>query len=585
MRQSKILIPTQKQDPAGAEALSHKLLLRAGFIRQISAGNYAYLPLAYRVLARIKTIIREELDRTDATEMLLPTMIPAEFWKKSGRYAAYGPELFRLKNRHDTDFILGPTHEETVTELIKATVSSYKKLPLNIYQIQSKYRDEDRPRYGLLRSREFMMLDSYSFAASDEDLDQTYRAMRQAFTKIFDRIGLDYQSIIGDSGSMGGSDSMEFSAPAAVGEDTIVYSDNSEYAANLEMATNLVMNKKSHAEPQSLQVVATANCKNVADVAALLEVSTDQIIKSLLYDVDGQLVLVLLRGSQTVNENKLQNFFNADRLQLADAIETKGQVLQDGTLALPSKMVVVADEYVHGMVNGVIGAPAMAVIVNSQGAKLPNVDLTTDPIGKHYTGFNPSRDFPDLQYGDFRMVNEGDISPDGSGVLHFTKGIEVGHIFKLGTRYSTSLDATILDENGRQQPVIMGCYGIGVSRLLSAVTEQQADENGLIWPRSIAPFDVHVLPINIKDEKQRTLAEQITTNLENDGLEVLLDDRKERAGVKFADADLIGIPIRITLGKKVAEDIVEVKIRKTGETIETRVDDLKNTIDILAKNI
>ncbi|USS85430.1 proline--tRNA ligase [Fructilactobacillus myrtifloralis] len=568
MKQSRMLIPTQKQDPTGAEALSHRMLLRAGYIQQVSAGTYAYLPLAYRVLEKIERIIKQHMDAAAACEMLVPEIIPAQFWRDSGRYETYGDELFKLQNRHDTEFILGPTHEETFTELLKASVKSYKKLPLNLYQIQSKFRDEDRPRYGLLRSREFIMLDAYSFSADDADLDQIYKEMRTAFEAIFNQIGLNYRGIIGDSGSMGGSDSMEFSAPAAVGEDTIVYSDDSEYAANLEMATNLFVPQKSHAELEPLELVETSDVKTITQVTKFFDVQPDQVVKSLLYVADGQLVVVLLRGDQVVNEAKLKHVLEADSLELATPDQVAANLhVQPGSVGpfdLPAGTKVVADEYVQPLVNAVVGA---------------------NQTDHHYQGFNPTRDLPDLEYVDVRTVREGDISPDGSGELQFTKGIEIGHIFKLGTRYSKVLGADILDENGRQQPIIMGCYGIGVSRLLSAVAEQQADENGLVWPTAIAPFDVHVIPTNVKKAEQVELATQITQTLEAAGYEVLVDDRKERAGVKFADADLIGIPVRVTIGKKADEGIVEVKIRKTGETVETKVDDLQNTITILAKEM
>ncbi|TNK90812.1 proline--tRNA ligase [Fructilactobacillus sanfranciscensis] len=568
MKQSKMLIPTQKQDPTGAEAISHKMLIRAGFIRQVSAGTYAYLPLAYRVLEKIEKIIKKEMNETGANEMLLPEIIPAQYWKDSERYESYGPELFKLKNRHDTDFILGPTHEETMTELIKGTISSYKKLPLNLYQIQDKFRDEDRPRYGLLRSREFRMLDAYSFASNDEELDATYKEMNDVFRKVFDQVGLNYLGIIGDSGSMGGSDSMEFSAPASVGEDTIVYSDDSDYAANLEMATDMFVNKKSHAELNDLELVDTPDVKNINQVSKFFDIDKSQIIKSLLYMVDEKPVLILIRGDQEVNPAKVKNHFHADEADLA-TIDQVSEYLgvkpgSVGPFDVPTDVPVLSDEYVQSIVNGVTGA---------------------NQTDKHYQNVNPKRDLPELEYGDFRLVNEGDISPDGSGVLKFTKGIEIGHIFKLGTRYTKILGANILDENGRQKPIIMGCYGIGVSRLLSAISEQQADENGLVWPKAIAPFDVHLIPTNMKKDEQVELANQIYADLKATGLEVLMDDRKERAGVKFADSDLIGIPIRITIGKKADEGIVEVKIRKTGETVETKVDDLKNTIEILSKEI
>lgn len=568
MKQSKLLIPTLKQDPAGAETLSHKMLVRAGFIRQVSAGMYACLPLAYRVLENIKKVVREELAKTDAAEMLMPAVIPAQLWKDSGRYDTYGPELFKFKNRHDTDFILGPTHEETFTDLIKNNIKSYKKLPLILYQIQPKYRDEDRPRYGLLRSREFIMLDAYSFSENNDDLDKVYKQMESAFQKIFDRIGLNYRTIIGDAGSMGGSDSKEFSAPAAVGEDTIVYSDDSDYAANLEMATNMFVDQKGHADLKDLELVDTPDVTNINQVSKFFDIEKNQIIKSLLYIVDDKPVMILIRGDQKINPTKVKNYFNADSVELASPSEVQDSLNVKpgsvGPIKVPDDIPVYADQYVKGISNAVTGA---------------------NENGKHYKNVNYDRDYQVKDFGDFHLVKEGDISPDGSGVLKFTKGIEIGHIFKLGTRYSKTLGADILDKNGRSIPVVMGSYGIGISRLLSAVSEQQADQNGLVWPKEIAPYDVHIIPTNVKNDEQLEMTTAIEKELESKGLSVLVDDRKERAGVKFADSDLIGIPIRVTIGKKADEGIVEVKIRKTGETIETKQDDLNNTIDILSKEI
>lgn len=568
MKQSKLLIPTLKQDPAGAEALSHKMLVRAGFVRQVSAGMYAYLPLAYRVLENIKKVVREELAKTDAAEMLMPAVIPAQLWKDSGRYDTYGPELFKFKNRHDTDFILGPTHEETFTDLIKNNIKSYKKLPLILYQIQPKYRDEDRPRYGLLRSREFIMLDAYSFSENNDDLDKVYKQMESAFQKIFDRIGLNYRTIIGDAGSMGGSDSKEFSAPAAVGEDTIVYSDDSDYAANLEMATNMFVDQKGHADLKDLELVDTPDVTNINQVSKFFDIEKNQIIKSLLYIVDDKPVMILIRGDQKINPTKVKNYFNADSVELASPSEVQDSLNVKpgsvGPIKVADDIPVYADQYVKGISNAVTGA---------------------NENGKHYKNVNYDRDYQVKDFGDFHLVKEGDISPDGSGVLKFTKGIEIGHIFKLGTRYSKTLGADILDKNGRSIPVVMGSYGIGISRLLSAVSEQQADQNGLVWPKEIAPYDVHIIPTNVKNDEQLEMTTAIEKELESKGLSVLVDDRKERAGVKFADSDLIGIPIRVTIGKKADEGIVEVKIRKTGETIETKQDDLNNTIDILSKEI
>ncbi|KRM09997.1 prolyl-tRNA synthetase [Lentilactobacillus farraginis DSM 18382 = JCM 14108] len=557
-----------KETPKGAEALSHKMLVRAGYIKQISAGMYAYLPLAYRVLSKIEEIVRQEMAKTSAHEMLMPDILPADLWKESGRYETYGPELFKFKNRHDTDFILGPTHEETFTELIRDSVKSYKQLPLILYQIQNKYRDEDRPRYGLLRSREFIMKDAYSFAANEADLDTAYRAMEKAYRAIFDRIGLKYRVIIGDGGAMGGSDSKEFSAMAAVGEDTIVYSDESDYFANLEMAKAKVTDGPSTEADEELKKVATPNIKSIDEVADFLGVTAKKTIKSMLYIADEKPILVLVRGDYDVNEVKLKNYLKADFLDLATDEQAVKYLKADfgslGPVGVGEDVRILADTRVANMKNAVVGA---------------------DEDGYHYVNANSGRDFRIDDVTDLVVVKEGELSPDGKGKLKFTRGIEIGHIFKLGTRYSKSLNANVLDENGRSIPVIMGSYGIGISRLLSAISEQNADENGLVWPVAVAPFTVHVIPINAKKDVQMNLANQIEKQLTESGLEVLVDDRKERPGVKFADSDLMGIPLRITIGKKADEGIVEIKIRQNGETVESKVTELSETVKILLKNL
>lgn len=568
MKQSKILIPTLKETPKGAEALSHKMLVRAGYIKQISAGMYAYLPLAYRVLRKIETIVREEMEKTSAHEMLMPDVLPADLWRESGRYDTYGPELFKFKNRHDTDFILGPTHEETFTELIRDSVKSYKQLPLVLYQIQNKYRDEDRPRYGLLRSREFIMKDAYSFAANEGDLDVAYRDMEKAYRQIFDRMGLKYRVIIGDGGAMGGSDSKEFSAMAAVGEDTIVYSDKSDYYANLEMAKAKVTDEPSTEAEESLKKVETPNIKSIDEVADFLKVSPQKTIKSMLYMADDKPVLVLVRGDYDVNDVKVKNYLKADFLELATDEQAQKYLGANfgslGPVGVSEDVKVLADLRVKNVKNAVVGA---------------------DTDGYHYMNANEGRDFRVDEVDDFVVVKEGELSPDGKGTLKFTRGIEIGHIFKLGTRYSKSLNANILDENGRSIPVIMGSYGIGISRLLSAISEQNADENGLVWPVSVAPYAVHVIPVNAKKAVQMDLANRIESELTQSGLDVLVDDRKERAGVKFADSDLMGIPLRITIGKKAEDGIVEIKIRQNGETVESKVEELSETVKILLKNL
>lgn len=566
MKQSQLLIPTLKEVPSDAEAKSHQLMLRAGYIKQITAGMYAYLPLANMVIQNIEKIIREEMAKIGAVEMLVPAVLPAELWKETGRYEAYGPDLYKLNDRHERELILGPTHEETFTSIIRDTVKSYKKLPLTLYQIQMKYRDERRPRFGLLRGREFLMKDAYSFHTDDESLSQTFQDMNQAYTRIFERTGLIFRGILADSGQMGGKDSKEFMAMAPIGEDTVVYSDSSDYAANLEMAKNLRVAKKSHETPQELQKVATPGAKTIDEVAALLEIDADAEVKTMLYMIDDQAVVVLMRGDDQVNETKLKNHFNALELRPAtteEAAELFGANFGSlGPIGLNDDVTIIADLDVEGMTNVGVGA---------------NED------GFHYLNANIDRDFKVGEYVDLRLVQEGDISPDGEGVLKFQRGIEIGHIFKLGERYSKDMNATVLDENGRQVPVKMGCYGIGVSRLLSAIVEQHSDDNGIIWPRSLAPFDVHVVPVNSKKAEQAELADEVTGMLEDAGYKVLLDDRKERAGVKFADADLIGLPVRITVGKKAADGIVEIKLRKTGETLEVQTGELLNSLGILLK--
>lgn len=566
MKQSKLLIPTLKEVPSDAEAISHQLMLRGGYIKQITAGMYAYLPLAYRVLRNIEAIIREEMENVDAAEMLVPAALPAELWQQTGRYETYGPNLFKFQDRHERDFILGPTHEETFTTIVRDAVKTYKKLPITLYQIQTKYRDENRPRFGLLRGREFIMKDAYSFHAEEESLDKTFRDMDSAYTNVFNRVGLNFRSIIGDAGAMGGNNSKEFMAIAPIGEDTVVYSDESDYAANLEMAQNKRTMPKSHETLGELQKVATPGAKTIDEVAEFLGSSADREIKTLLFIADEKPVVVLMHGNDEVNEVKLKNYLSCDFLRPAEEDEARKYLGAGfgslGPVGVSEEIEILADLDVENMANASVGA---------------NED------GFHYLNANLGRDFSVTHFADLRTVQEGEISPDGKGRLKFTRGIEIGHIFKLGTRYSKDLDAVVLDENGRQLPIIMGCYGIGVSRLLSAIVEQHSDENGIVWPRSIAPFDVHVIPVNVKKEEQVELSEKVTELLENAGYKVLVDDRKERPGVKFADSDLIGIPARITVGKKAAEGIVEIKLRRTGETLEVKLDELLNSLQILLK--
>ncbi|MDM5246975.1 MULTISPECIES: proline--tRNA ligase [unclassified Lysinibacillus] len=557
MKQSKTFIPTLREVPADAEVKSHKQLLRAGFIRQNTSGVYSYLPLAKRVLTKIENIIREEMEAINSIELLMPSLQSAELWQESGRWEKYGPELMRLKDRHNRDFALGPTHEEVITTLVRDEIKSYKKLPLTLYQIQTKFRDEKRPRFGLLRGREFIMKDAYSFHASRESLDETYDDMYRAYSNIFSRLGLNYRAVIADAGSIGGKGTHEFMVLSEIGEDTIAYSDTSNYAANIEMAEVLVDYQPSDAALKDLEKVATPDQKTIEEVSAFLNVEPLTVIKSLVFDVDGELVVVLARGDHEINDIKLKNALNADSVELASEEAIRDLlgcgVGSIGPVKLPVDIKVVADNAIKSICNGVAGA-------NEDGFHLVNV--------------NPERDFAVNEYLDIRFIQEGDPSPDGHGIIKFAEGIEVGHIFKLGTTYSAKMNGTFLDEQGKAQPFIMGCYGIGVSRILAAVAEHFQDDNGFIWPTQLAPYDIHVVPVNTKDETQVALADELYGLLKSYRYDVLLDDRAERVGVKFADADLIGLPVRVTVGKKATEGIVEVKFRQTGETFEWKKEEV-----------
>lgn len=562
MKQSKLFAPTLREMPSDAEAKSHQLMLRAGYIRQVASGVYAYLPLAHRVLANITQIVREEMEAIDAVEMDLPSFIPADLWQETGRYATYGPELMKIKDRHERDFILGPTHEETFTDLIRGDIDSYKKLPLTLYQIQTKYRDEKRPRFGLLRGREFLMKDAYSFHMSDETLDETYQAMNQAYSKIFSRLGLNYKAIIGDAGSMGGRESTEFMALSESGEDTIVYSNASDYAANLEMAESAIL-EISNDQPQlEREIVETPDVRTIEEVGEFLSKTSAEILKSVLFIVDDeQPVFVVVRGDHTVNEVKVKGQVGASSLRPAtdkEIIEQFGATPGfAGPIDLPENVQIIVDYHVKNSINTVIGA---------------------NKEGYHFININPDRDFDQFEYADLRTVEEGDPAPTDEGQLVFERGIEIGHIFKLGTFYSEKMNATVLDNTGRPQPIIMGSYGIGISRLLSAIIEQNYDDKGIVWPSNIAPFDVHIVPIKLTDADQSALTEEIKQLLEEAGLSVLIDDRNERAGVKFTDAELFGIPVQITVGRDAADGIVELTSRRGGQQFNLKKEDIIDTI-------
>lgn len=568
MRQSMTLIPTLRELPSDAEIKSHQLLLRAGFIKQIASGVYSYLPLAKRALDHIEQIIREEMENAGAAELLLPALQPAELWQSSGRWYTYGDELMRMQDRHDRSFALGPTHEEVITSIVSDGIPSYKRLPIILYQIQTKFRDEKRPRFGLLRGREFIMKDAYSFHTSAESLDEAYQKMYQAYTNIFTRCGLDFRAVLADSGAIGGKDTQEFMVLSEIGEDTIAYSDGSTYAANIEMAEVHQVYERPDEPEKELSKIETPGQKTIAEVSGFLNVQSSNIIKSLVLIVDEEPVMVLVRGDHEINDIKVKNALNAGSVEFADEERTKkllncsfGSI---GPVNLPGTMKIVADKAVEAMVNAVCGA---------------------NEEDFHYINVVPGRDFTVEKYADLRFIQEGDPSPDGKGIIRFARGIEVGHIFKLGTTYSEAMSATYLDENGKPHPYIMGCYGIGVSRTLSAVAEQFNDENGLIWPASIAPYDIHLIPVNMKDTEQADLAEKLYTELREHRYSVLFDDRNERPGVKFKDSDLIGMPVRVTVGKKAAEGIVEIKIRKSGEMQEVKAEELLDVLTDIFKEL
>lgn len=566
MKQSKVFIPTMREVPSEAEALSHQLLLKAGLIKQSTSGIYSYLPLATRVLNHISKIIREEMENIDAVEILMPALQQAELWEESGRWGAYGPELMRLKDRNGREFALGPTHEEVVTSIVRDELKSYKQLPLTLFQIQSKFRDEKRPRFGLLRGREFIMKDAYSFHADEASLDQTYQEMYNAYSRIFKRVGINARPVVADSGAIGGNHTHEFMALSEIGEDTIVYSENSDYAANIEKAEVKYYPNEKHTDIKSLEKIETPNIKTAQELADFLNRPIDEIVKTMIFKVDGEFMMFLVRGHHELNVVKVKAYFETDNVEMATQDEIVNLLgANPGSLGpIHNKDIkIIADNFVKDLNNIVVGA---------------NED------GYHYINANVERDFNIDEYGDFRFILEGEPLSDGSGNAKFAEGIEVGQVFKLGTKYSEAMNAKFLDNQGKAQPLIMGCYGIGVSRTLSAIVEQNNDENGIIWPKSVTPFDLHLITINPKKEEQLELGDKLYSELQSK-YDVLYDDRKERAGVKFNDADLIGLPIRIVVGKNASEGIVEVKVRQTGESEEVHVNELDNHIASLYEKL
>lgn len=556
MRQSKFFMPTLKEAPSDAVAKSHQLMLRGGYIRQVTAGVYAYLPLGYRVLRKAENIIEQEMDRINVPEMIMPHLLPATLWQESGRYRKYGAEMFKLQDRHGRESLLGPTHEETFTEIVAKNLKSYKQMPLALYQIQTKFRDENRPRFGLLRGREFVMLDGYSFAATRDQLDQQFDDQKSAYKRIFNRAGVTVHPVIADSGTMGGKNSTEFQAPAAIGEDTIATNEKGTYAANLEMAKSVDTFKQEPEELKDIEKVATPNCDNIENLAKFLNVPATRIVKSILFIADNQKVLVLIRGDKHINEVKLGHVLDADEVREANDDElikitgsAKGGV---GPVNANWADKIIADETVKDLYNVVVGA---------------------NETDYQYQNANLDRDFKVDEFADLRTANEGEPDPVDHLPLKFTTSIEVGHIFKLGTYYTDTMGADFLDNNGKAKPVIMGSYGIGVTRMLSAAVEQHLTENGVAWPKEIAPFAIHLIQMKMKDETQTEIAERLEKELATK-YDVLYDDRNERPGVKFNDADLVGAPIRITIGRKAGDSIVEVKRPTDEKAIEISLDDL-----------
>ncbi|WP_338835975.1 proline--tRNA ligase [Neomoorella thermoacetica] len=564
MRASELLAPTLRETPAEAEIVSHQLLLRGGFIRKAAAGIYTYLPLGRRVLAKIEQIIREEMDRAGGQEVVLPIIQPAELWQESGRWEVYGEEMFRLQDRHRRQFCLGPTHEEIITALVRNEVTSYKQLPLLLYQIQNKYRDERRPRFGLLRGREFIMKDLYSFDLDQEGLNQSYRKMYQAYSNVFRRCGLDFRPVQADSGAIGGNYSHEFMALATAGEALLVYCRECDYAANVEIAVAKALPMIATENPAPLKEVATPGQKTVAEICTFLEVTPDRLIKTLFYEADGQLIAALVRGDRELNEVKLQNHLGCRHLLLADPERVRkatgapvGFVGPVGLQGIP----LYADLEIPYLVNGVAGA-------NREGYHLVNV--------------NPGRDFNPTAVVDIRQVEAGEPCPQCGAPLAQARGIEVGQVFQLGTKYSSALGANYTDARGQEHPIVMGCYGIGVSRTMAAIVEQCHDDQGIIWPLSVAPYQVVIIPASLKDDGQRQVAEGLYRELAAAGVEVVYDDRDERAGLKFVEADLIGYPLRITVGKRtITSGTVDVKWRSRKEETPLPLEGLSAQIQAL----
>ncbi len=564
MKISEIFAPTLREVPAEAEVISHILMLRAGMIRKAASGVYTFLPLGYRVIKKVIQIVREEMDKKGGQELMLPIIQPAELWMQSGRWHVYGDELFRLKDRHGRDFALGPTHEEIITDLVKGDVRSYKQLPLLLYQIQNKYRDERRPRFGLMRGREFIMKDLYSFDRDNEGLNISYQKMYDAYSRIFTRCGLQFRPVEADPGAIGGSGGThEFMVVADSGEAAIVYCDTCNYAANVEKAEAVPDSGNTAEEMKEMQEISTPGARTIDEVTGFLNTGPEKLVKTLIYRTEAETIAAMVRGDREINEIKLQNLLGSLQLEMADE-----RTVQEITGAATGFA-------------GPAGLKGIRVIADNEVMQMRNIITGANKTDTHMINVNPGRDFEPEQTADIRMVRAGEKCPRCEGILLEARGIEVGQVFKLGTKYSEALGAKYLDENGREKLMVMGCYGVGVSRTVAASIEQNHDQDGIIWPMPIAPFHAVVVPVSSKDEKQLELAQQIYYSLNDSGVEAIIDDRNERPGVKFKDADLIGFPLRVIVGTKaVDEGTVEIKHRRTGDV---RTVPVTNAVSVIRK--
>ena len=569
MLASRLYSPTLRELPADAVVVSHQYMLKAGMMRKIGNGIYSFLPLAWRSIQKVEKIIREEINKTGAQEIMMPIVQPAELWQKTGRWDVFGPEMFKLKDRNDREYCLGPTHEELVTSLIQMDTTSYKQLPVSVYQIQNKYRDEKRPRFGLMRSREFIMKDGYTFDADEEGLDKQYKLMYDAYTRIFTRCGLTFRPVIADSGAIGGSGSHEFEVLADSGEADIVYCENCDFAANIEAVDPLTVKCDFHNDKEK-ELVETPGQHTIEMVCDFLHAPVAQSVKAVVYNVDGLVVLAMVRGDHEVNETKIQHIYNAINVDMASDEDLKKVGLTAG--------------YISPI--GLKRTKDFDILVDPTVMEMQDACCGANEKDKHYIHVNPARDFTDVRVETIRQIQEGDVCPHCGGKIVRCRGIEVGQVFKLGTKYSEALQATFLDNQGKSHPFVMGCYGIGVTRTVAASIEQNHDDDGIIWPVAIAPYEAVIVPANNKSEEVMAAAGKLYEDMEDSRDEVVLDDRNERAGIKFKDADLIGYPVRVTIGKKWQQSgCVEIKIRRSGEVVEVPLEEAKDKVLEILKTL